>query len=169
VLVNICIGTVRNKGARSGYNLLMTNATTNSSGLQQKRIQSQNHTQSQPQHHRIEAAHNRRDPARRIKQCRPIRVDDFGSRVRPVAPVHVGCDIRRRRHGLRIRALDRHRLDQGVELPCGFVVGVGPVDHASSPSDGSWSSAGNPSRPDGELYARRRRGVVRNTVRVNRV
>lgn len=73
-----------------------------------------------------------------------VRELNSGSESRGVGGVNIGGYIRGRLNG--VIASDIDRLDEGIEVASGNVVGVVPVDHTSCPLNGalrgSWDTGG---------------------------
>ena len=74
-----------------------------------------------------------------------VRELNPGSESSCVGSVNIGGDIRGRFDG--VIAGDVDPLDEGVEMASGDVIGVVPVDHASSPLNGTLGSSVNTGGP----------------------
>ena len=74
-----------------------------------------------------------------------VRELNPGSESSCVGGVNIGGDIRGRFDG--VIAGDVDPLDEGVKMASGDVVGVVPVDHASSPLNGTLGSSVNTGGP----------------------
>jgi len=74
-----------------------------------------------------------------------VRELDSGSEGGGVGGIDIGGDIRGRLDG--VTAGDVDRTDEDVEVASGNVVGVVPVNHASSPLGGALGSSFNTSGP----------------------
>lgn len=77
--------------------------------------------------------------------CGLVRKLDSGSEGSGVGGVNIGGNIRGRRGG--VIAGDVDRLDEGIEVASGDVVGVVPIDHASSPLNSPLRSSFDTSGP----------------------
>ena len=74
-----------------------------------------------------------------------VRERNSGSESCGIGVVDIGGDVRGRFD--RVVAGDIDRLDEGVEISSGNVVGVAPVDHSSSPLNGTLRSSIDTSGP----------------------
>lgn len=121
----------------------------------------------QARHHR---AHRKRSRGNiradgTVDSC-GIREGDARIRRR-VRIVSVGRDVRSRRGGISTFNLDGR--DERVKVASGFIISVIPVDHTTSPVDGSLRLTRNSCRPNTQLYPSRGGWVVSYAIRADSV